>query len=50
MTEAEIKAAMKEIDPQLLNIDKQTFTWAVRYMEQQFNKILAEHSSTQLQG
>ena len=34
MTEDEIKRVMKEIDPGLLDICKQSFTWAIRYMEQ----------------
>lgn len=50
MTDSEIKAAMKVIDPQLLDIDKQTFVWAVRYMENKFKETIHEYFSTQLQN
>jgi hypothetical protein len=50
MTDSEIKAAMKVIDPQLLDIDKQTFVWAVRYMEDKFKETIHEYFSTQLQN
>ena len=50
MTEDEIKRVMKEIDPGLLNICKQSFTWAIQYMESKHKEGNHAHISTQLQN